>query len=282
MVEVEPGARSQSAVRVRAKRALSDALRRLRPGIALDEHGYTRSLVENLVSCVEVADFEVDVAQGSGNELAGKFRAAHSSTALAVNCFAPFKRKLLELRLCGLEDFSSLRFEAKCPTGLRGEPPNLDVVLERGERVVAVESKCTEHLLPHVADFAPSYLDEICDPRCDTAWYCELLRLYAEPEIYRWLHAAQLIKHALGLMHTYPDRSVTLLYLFWEPLNAVDYARFAEHRREVAAFAERVAGPALAFESMTYADLWASWAADAPRWLRAHLRDLRERYGVEI
>lgn len=279
---MEPGARSQSTVRVRAKRALSDALRRLSPGIALDEHGYMRSLVENLVSCVEVADFEVDVAQGGGNELAGKFRAAHSSAALAVNCFAPFKRKLPELRLCGLEDFSSLRFEAKCPTGLRGEPPNLDVVLERGERVIAVESKCTEYLSPHVADFAASYRTGICDARRDTDWYRELLRLDAAPDTYRWLDAAQLVKHALGLMHTYPDRRMTLLYLYWEPLNVFEYAHFDAHRREVAAFAERVAGPALAFESMTYADLWASWYADAPRWLRAHLRDLRERYGVTI
>ena len=279
---MEPGARSQSTVRVRAKRALSDALKRVRPGIALDEHGYTRSLVENLVSCVEVADFEVDVAQGGGNELARKFRAAFSSTALAVNCFAPFKRNLRELHLSGLVSFSWLRFEAKCPTGLGGTPPNLDMVIERGERVIAVESKCTEHLSPHVADFAESYLDEISDARCDTAWYCELLRLVDAPRAYRWLDAAQLIKHALGLMRTYPDRSVTLLYLFWEPLNAVDYAHFAEHRREVAAFAERVAGPALVFESMTYADLWASWDADVSRWLRAHLRELRERYGVAI
>ena len=83
-------------------------------------------------------------------------------------------------------------------------------------------------------------------------------------------------------MHTYPDRAVTLLYLYWEPVNASDYSVFETHRREFAAFAERVAGPPLALESMTYNDLWVAWDAGAPRWLRAHLRELCERYGVEI
>ena len=68
-------------------------------GIVLDGRGYTRSFTENLLSCVEVSDFEPDLAQASGDELAGKFRAAHSTSALAVNCFAPFKRNLVDLRV---------------------------------------------------------------------------------------------------------------------------------------------------------------------------------------
>ena len=44
-------------------------------------------------------------------------------------------------------------------------------------------------------------------------------------------------------MRCYLDRQLTLLYLYWEPLNAVDYAVFREHRRETAVFAQRIAGP---------------------------------------
>ena len=255
---------------------------RSRPGIALDERGYTRFFIENLVSCVEVSDFEADLAQGSGDELAHKFRAPHSSSALAVNCFAPFRRNLQDLRLCGAEGFSSMRFEARCPTGLGGVPPYLDVLLECGERVIAIESKCLEPLSTHVAHFVPSYRTGICDARRDTAWYRELLSLMKCPRAYRCLDAAQLIKHALGLMHTYHDRPLTLLYLYWEPRGVTDYVHFEEHHHEVAGFAERVTGPPLAFKSMTYTDLWASWDAGAPRWLRAHLRELRNRYSIEV
>ena len=102
------------------------------------------------------------------------------------------------------------------------------------------------------------------------------------PRAYRWLDAAQLVKHALGLVHTYTGRAVTLLYLYWEPLNAADFWLFAEHRRETTAFAGRVVSPHLDFESMTYNDLWASWDACASRWVSAHLRDLRARFRIEI
>ena len=81
-------------------------------------------------------------------------------------------------------------------------------------------------------------------------------------------------------MRTYPGRAVTLLYLYWEPVNAADYVRFEEHRRDVSAFAERVAAPPLAFESMAYGDLWASWdarAAVAERTLARASRSLPRR-----
>ena len=83
-------------------------------------------------------------------------------------------------------------------------------------------------------------------------------------------------------MHCYPDRRVTLLYLYWEALNAIEVAPFGEHRLETSAFAERVVGHRLQFEALSYADLSASWDGMAPSWLSAHLRDLRERYSVEI
>ena len=37
-----------------------------------------------------------------------------------------------------------------------------------------------------------------------------------------------------------------------------------------------------AVKAMSYGDLWSLWDRDAPGWLRAHLRDLRARYAVEI
>ena len=269
-------------VRQHALLGLRKALEVASPGIVLDGHGYSASFTDNLVPSVTVGDFASDLAQGSGNELSGKFRATHSSSALAVNCFGPFKRNLSGLRVCGTNSFTSLSFEKRCPTGLHGTPPNLDVLMERLGRVVAIESKCTEYLSPHTARFSTSYRTGIHDARCRSTWFQEMLRLIDAPHAYSCLDAAQLVKHALGLMYCYPERRVTLLYLYWEPLNAVEHRVFEEHRREIAEFADRIAGPGLGFEATTYNDLWSSWAETAPPWLRTHLRDLRARYAVTI
>ncbi len=268
-------------VRRHALLALGKALEVASPGIVLDAHGYSASFADNLVPSVRVDDFASDLAQGSGKELSGKFRAAHSSSALAVNCFGPFKRNLSGLRVCGDESFTSLCFEKRCPIGLHGTPPNLDVLMERAGRVVAIESKCTEYLSPHNARFSTSY-GTIHDARRRSTWFQEMQRLIDAPHAYGCLDAAQLIKHALGFMYCYPERRVTLLYLYWEPLNAVEHRVFEDHRREVAEFANRIAGPGLAFEATTYNDLWSSWAETAPPWLRTHLQDLRARYVITI
>src|SRR5207249_4740582 len=108
------------------------------------------------------------------------------------------------------------------------QPPNLDVIAEGPNGVVAIESKCLEHLTTHVAFFSPAYDAEIRDGRRHTSWFQEMLRLVKEPRAYRWLDAAQLVKHAFGLAHTFTDQRATLLYLFWEPSNPEIFRVFAE------------------------------------------------------
>jgi hypothetical protein len=61
------------------------------PHAVLDKNGYVNEAEQNLIEGVRLKDFEADLLQGDGNEMKGKFRAAHSSSALAVNTFAPFK-----------------------------------------------------------------------------------------------------------------------------------------------------------------------------------------------
>ncbi|MCY3793510.1 MAG: hypothetical protein OXG51_03925, partial [Gammaproteobacteria bacterium] len=125
-------------------------------GVALDCKGYVSSFADNLLPSVLPDDFKAELEGGRGDEMHGKFRAAHSSSALAVNCFGPFKRHLADLRLPGLTSVSCMVFEKPCPTGLRGTPPHLDVFLE-GATVLAIESKCTEHLSSKVARFSSTY-----------------------------------------------------------------------------------------------------------------------------
>ena len=262
--------------------ALIECFRRSRPQVALDEKGYVREASLNLIERVHLEDFEADLRQGDGNEMEEKFRAVHSSSALAVNVFAPFKANPAGLRLPGGSGFAKLQFERKCPHGIPGRrSPNLDLLADGPSGVVAVESKCLETLTPHVANFAPAYEYEIKDQRRQSAWFREMQRLVKEPKTYRWLDAAQLVKHAFGVAHTFPGQPVTLLYIFWEPANANEFPIFAEHRDEVTRFAESISGGGPEFVAMSYPELWRLWDTQSePEWLYSHVQNLRLRYGV--
>lgn len=271
--------------RTRAIAALSAAFARQHPGIPLDPKGYAADYRSTLLPGVVPEDFEVDLSAGDGNELETKFRAAHSSSGLAVNCFAPFRRRIGDLTMPGEGVFDTLQFERKCPTGLRGgRAPNLDVVLTGSRAVVGIESKLTEYLSPHRAKFSPAYEAQITDARREQGYFREMIRLLDHPDHYVWLDAAQLIKHAFGLARSFPGRPVTLLYLFWEPSNPEASPEFAAHRAEIEAFKARVDGASPAFVAMSYPELWEVWHAQGavPEWQRAHLRNLCARYHIRI
>lgn len=274
---------SPSRTKKRAYQALRDAL--VRSGEAkVDAAGYVANYQQNLVSGVQADDFVADLEAGDGNELQTKFRAAHSSSALAVNTFAPFRNRMQDLDLGPRTVFESLEFERKCSAGIRGRrAPNLDVLLSNSTTVAGIESKCTEYLSKHSAKFSPAYCDQIKDQRSQHGWYDEMLRLIDMPNAYKWLDAAQLIKHAFGLSHTFPDRSVSLVYLYWEPTNTEVSSIFQEHRNETAELADRVkdrGGPC--FSSMTYNELWAAWSEYGSERVQSHAASLRDRYSVSI
>jgi hypothetical protein len=165
-METTPSA--AQSVMARATGALGLGLSRTKPGTTLSSSGYVQDPAENLLDDISLQDFEADLRQGDGKELEGKFRAAHSSTALVVNNFAPFKRRPGSLNLAGLGKLRLRKFEEKCPTGLRDTPPNLDLVAESDNGVVGVESKCTEFLCRHIAKFRPAYAERIRDVKLAT------------------------------------------------------------------------------------------------------------------
>lgn len=275
---------ANNPIRSRALVGLRAALVRQRPDILIDDKGYAPDFRDTLLPLVATDDFEADLQAGDGNELQTKFRAAHSSSGLAVNCFAPFRNRTADLALPGNGPFEALQFERKCPTGLRGgRAPNLDVFLSGPTNVVGIESKLTEYLAKHRAAFSPAYAEQIRDDRREQGYFREMLRLIDAPDSYVWLDAAQLIKHAFGLARCFPDRHVTLLYLYWEPANPDAAPEFAAHRQEIKAFAERVVGSTPEFRAMSYPELWRTWHDAGPaNWLAQHLAALRERYEVTV
>lgn len=268
----------------RAIGALGRALQSVRPDLPLSRSDSVSCWKDNLVPGIEPSWFQAELEEGDGGELKGKFRAAHSSSALAVNTFARFKPTPELLSLAGWSGFECFQFEAKCTAGIVGRrSPNLDLLLTLPSEVIGVESKCTEHLTKHTAKFAAAYDEQITDRRRETAWFRLMHKLIEEPRRYRYLDAAQLVKHAFGLGHCFASLNVALLYLYWEPRNAGDFPEFREHRNEVARFVSEVAGTKPSFKAMSYRDLWATWSElQSPDWLPAHLAALKSRYDIEI
>jgi hypothetical protein len=209
--------------------------------------------------------------------------AAFSSSALVVNTFARWKEAVPQLSLLGMTGFEELRFEVKCPTGLIGTSPHLDVVaIQSNDAPVAIESKCLEFLNAHRITFSSQY-DALKGPGSKTRYHELIPRLRARPSMFRYLDAAQLIKHALGLANVFQGRPVVLLYLYWEPLNWQEFREFAQHRIEIDEFGRYVSGCTVKFTSMSYQELWSEWAQlGEPAWLRTHIKALAGRYSVAV
>ncbi len=258
------------------------AARQSNPSDFLDGLGYCARLEDNLLPSVPHGSFEADYLKGAGRELEGKMRAPHSSAALVVNTFAPWRSALASLTLRGVTGFRRLEFESVCPSGLRGTPPHLDVVAE-GARSVAVESKCLEYLTPPVARFSTVY-ESVRDARRDSPWYRLLLHLREDPRRFRYVDAAQLVKHFLGVSLRFQEPPATLLYVFWEPANRMDFAEFAEHRRELEELRESTSScRQMRFEFCSYADIWREWdEPSAPSWLADHSALWRARYAIGV
>src|SRR5208282_3169700 len=195
--------------------ALLAGARKASPSVHYDKKGYAPRWEDNLMKGLPLDEIKRDFERGAGRELEGKLCAAHSSAALVVNAFGLRRTAPGPLTLGGITGFRSLHFEVPCPILLDRTPPHLDLLAE-GDLPVAVESKCTEWLGAQHAEFAPSY-DSLAPSLGHTPWFKQMQQLREAPDRYRLLNAAQLIKHAFGLMSRYETHEVRLIYLYWEP-----------------------------------------------------------------
>jgi hypothetical protein len=263
-------------------------------GIDYDARGFVRDLDSNLRVPLAAA---TRAAFARGTELTrrqsqpARIAALYSSAALVANVFDHWSAldaaPLVAALGLGAEHVT-LAFEEPLATGVEGEPPTSDVVLrcESGS-IVAIESKFGEWLVrraPNRADLKPKYFTRAfwADaglPRCQRL--AEDLR--AGREQFKHLHAAQLLKHALGLARQKhgstagagrgagaATHELRYLYHEWPRAPAV------VHRAELERFAAYV-GAEIRFSVSTYQDLYCALAADV-RVDRAYLEYLRVRY----
>ena len=203
--------------------------------------------------------------RGDGDELGrdgqrGKMFSLRSSSALVCNIFDYWQGRPLAPVLSALqiaEEVDDLAFEQKFSTGLRGNPPNLDVVFRRKDdptaHVTAIESKFTEPYEEREhKGFAPSYFKG--SGLWDGLQQCRgLANLLNNSEEFSCLDAAQLLKHILGLSKTHKVNGFNLLYL-WYDVRGSDAAE--THRKEIERF-RQIVSCEVSFRSMTYQELFA-------------------------
>jgi hypothetical protein len=279
------------STKARAEEALADVFGD-RPGL-LDGDHRAEELATLLVATLgedELRAALVDIGNGDGGEVKPRLRddgswqrpklhSAYSSAGLALNVFGPWRLEPTSLTIAGCTGFEALTFEKQLRIFRGGRAPNLDVFLTAPGRALAIESKLTEHLdRKPPAEFSDAY-DRLAG-KVDPSWWAMYERLKDEPEAFTYLDAAQLVKHYFGLK-TYCSKTAgraTLLYLYWKPEDADEgYPELGVHAREAVEFREGVCDPVVAFETLTYPDLWESWSElSQPSWLGDHVAALRE------
>lgn len=250
-------------------------------GLTVDAKGYTGRLEDNLLGRMSQRTREA-YSRGSGSELTSKMLALHSSSALVVNFFE-YWSDIDNAPLAGAMELSgpilSIEFESQRPTGLPGNPPNLDVCLTLpGGYVLAIESKFGEWLTRKSASSMPfkaKYFEKV-----GGAWaslglpMCQALAEAMRDDQVQFEHldAPQLLKHALGLATSLGD-NFGLCYLYYE----WDVAQAKTHRTELARFSSLV-DPSLSFRALTYQDLAAKLDQACGGHHDAYIRYLRTRY----
>ena len=257
-------------------------------GIAVDARAYVRSPCDNLCNPL-AANVLLELQGGSELEPAATRPARMwwlaSSAALVVNVFDHWRQANPAplLKALGVEpQLRGLSFETVFSTGLEGDPPCVDVALRLASgAVVAIESKFTEWLVPRPRNKAMLKAKYFPDDR--PLWTsrslpaCQSLAqdIQQRRERFKFLHAAQLLKHALGL-GTQLAGEFAIYYVYYD----VPGTASAQHAAEVERFASRV-GPELRFKALTYQDLYRALRA-SDEVDRSYLEYLRARYFPRI
>ena len=256
--------------------------------VSVDRKDYVEDQVENLFLPLSVR-FSKALGDAGGGELQeqrdrpAKIRALHSSAVLAINVFQYWEGRTgsaLPMALGSGGELADVNIEQQFPSGLRGTPPTLDVVLTLADgHLIATESKFTEWMSKKrvkLDDFRHKYL--AADPG---HWMardlpkCQQLasNIASGKETFRQLDALQLLKHALGLQNNVAGR-FSLLYLYYDYERESDVADL--HREEAARFESSV-DDSLDFKRLSYQQLFAAVAAESGT-DSDYLSYLRDRY----
>lgn len=200
------------------------------------------------------------LAAAGGKEIeSGKFASPESSAALAVNAFGWFLERASDLPILpGLEDCGwpalgvAIERQMRFPWSA-GRHPWLDAAVQTQSHLIGIESKRFEPFRSSkAATLSPAYDRDVWGQGMEP--FTALRdRLRAEPSLYRHLDAAQLVKHAFGLVTEGRRLGLrpVLFYIFAEPARIAPEAIML-HRGEIEHFAGLVVGATVRFASCSY------------------------------
>jgi hypothetical protein len=215
------------------------------------------------------------LAKAGGNEIgSGKLDSPESSAALAVNAFGWFIERPADLPpFPSIADFEWPAVRVDVERQMRfpwrgGRHPWLDAAVETGGHVIGIESKRFEPFRDaktvHLSD---AYDRDVWGDRM-TPFTAMRNRLRAGDGGYLHLDAAQLIKHAFGLVTEGRrlGKAPVLLYLYAEPIHRgatlIPVAAIERHRAEIADFAVAVAYAEVRFAACSWREWLAGWTGD--------------------
>jgi hypothetical protein len=231
-------------------------------------------LADFLLPGVPLARVRALLEDAAGNELAsGKFASPESSAALAVSCFGWFiSRPSRFPSLSGIDindtvEMVDVEFTVRFPW-VGGRHPWLDAVVQTPRMLIGVESKRFEPFRDKKTVSLSAAYDR-------PVWGSNMRRyedmrdkLRSGATQFRHLDAAQLVKHAFGLVTEARrrNRKAVLYYMFAEPAardgKAIPESDFARHRQEVVDFASAVDGDEVRFHAGSYRQWISTWPQD--------------------
>jgi len=225
-----------------------------------------------------------------GNEVSsGKLSSPESSAALAVNTFGWFMEQpelLPPFPMLQFLNWPAILVEvehcARFPWS-GGKHPWLDAWVETPTAIIGVESKRFEPFRDRKkATFSNAYDRPV--------WHDQMVpyetlrdKLRSRSEHFQFMDAAQLVKHAFGLV-TEAHRKAKkpyLVYLFAEPKERagtpIDEESKRKHRAEIARFADSANGAEVQFGAISYREWLESWP-DRDLRLVCHRNAILERF----
>ena len=230
-------------------------------------------------------------AAGGQELISGKFSSPESSAALVANAFGYFldspERLTLPCPSLAAGEARTVQLEAQMRFPWRGGlHPWLDVAIETDTALIGIESKRYEPFRDRkTVTFSPAYSRPVWGGAM--APFEAMRDALQGGRTFRFLDAAQLVKHAFGLRTQAQRRGkrAVLCYLFAEPKafpggRLIATSDVAGHREELAAFSADVSSSVaeVQFCSLSYGDLLHHWADQAD--LQNHAAALTERFDL--
>ena len=238
---------------------------------------------------VPAAHILARLAKAGGGEIeSGKFASPESSAALACNTFGWFIDRPGELPpLPGMQpnetaSLVDVEYSPRFPWR-GGRHPWLDAFVETDNQLIGVESKRFEPYRDRKKpSFSTAYSRPVWGPHMKPY---EAMRdaLQSGQQAFDFLDAAQLVKHAFGLVTEggRKHKAPALVYLYAEPatLNGrpTPGTSLARHREEIERFAAAVRDSEVSFHAISYREWLATWPA-SPSPAADHARAVIERF----